>query len=199
MEDDIKHLFGGRLPITTLYLDRGYINAPLVDHVIAGRGEIVCRPWRAHNGKLFPKSRFAINVRDRSITCPAGRTQQFDFGATVEFEPEDRDRCRLRDKCTDASLGHGRTVSIAENEALQKRLRTLAQTPSGRARLRERVPVEHALAHAGRRQGRRARYRGVRNNLYDWRRACLLTNLETIQRHLSLRHDYPVRMVMRAA
>ena len=199
IEQDIKHLFHGRLPITALFIDRGYINAPLVDHVIAGGGEIICRAWRARNGKLFPKSRFDINVRSRTITCPANKTQRFDFGTTVEFDADDCDRCLLRDQCTDASLGHGRTVSIAENEALQKRLRKLSQTAAGRARLRERVPVEHALAHAGRRQGRRARYCGVRNNLYDWRRACVLTNLETIQRHLSLRHDYPVRMVRRAA
>lgn len=194
IEQDVKHLFEGRLPITTLYVDRGYINAPLVDHVIKGRGEVVCRPWRAHNGKLFPKSRFDINVRDRTIACPAGKIQRFDFGTTVEFDPEHCDRCSLRDQCTETSLGHGRTVSIADNEPLQKRLRKLAKTPSGRARLRERVPVEHALAHAGRRQGRRARYRGVRRNLFDWRRASALTNLETIQRRLSVRHDYPQRI-----
>lgn len=188
IEEDLKHLFGDELPIGTLYIDRGYINASLVVHVLEQQGEIICRPWHARNGAMFSKTQFAINVRDRTITCPANKTQSFVFGTTVEFDPEDCDRCPLRDQCTDASLGHGRTVSIADNEKLQKRLRRLAHTRAGRARLRERVPVEHALAHAGRRQGRRARYRGVRNNLHDWRRASTLTNLETIQRHLSARH-----------
>jgi len=36
--------------------------------------------------------------------------------------------------------------------------------------LRERVGVEHRLAHLVRRQGRRARYRGVRRNLFALRR-----------------------------
>jgi hypothetical protein len=188
IEEDLKHLFGGELPIGTLYIDRGYINASLVVHVLEQQGEIICRPWHARNGAMFSKTQFAINVRDRTITCPANKTQSFVFGTTVEFDPEDCDRCPLRDQCTDASLGHGRTVSIADNEKLQKRLRRLAHTRAGRARLRERVPVEHALAHAGRRQGRRARYRGVRNNLHDWRRASTLTNLETIQRNLSARN-----------
>jgi hypothetical protein len=173
-----------RRAIGELYIDRGYINAPLVEDVLALGGEIICRPWVAKNGKLFPKARFKINVRDRAITCPAGATEPFVFGTTVEFDPELCDRCSLRNQCTDASLGHGRTVTIAENEALQKRLRNLAATPAGRARLRERVPVEHALAHAGRRQGRRARYLGCRKNLYDWRRASTLTNLEVIHRQL---------------
>jgi hypothetical protein len=187
IEQDLKHLFGGELPIGSLYIDRGYINSSLVVHVLQQHGEIICRPWHARNGAMFSKAQFAINVRDRTITCPANKTQSFAFGTTVEFDPEDCDRCPLRDQCTDASLGHGRTVSIADNEPLQKRLRRLTETRAGRARLRERVPIEHALAHAGRRQGRRARYRGVRNNLYDWRRASTLTNLETVQRHLSAR------------
>lgn len=48
-----------------------------------------------------------------------------------------------------------------------------------RAKLRERVGVEHRPAHLAN-QGRRARYRGVRKNLFDLRRACAIQNLETI-------------------
>ena len=81
-----------------------------------------------------------------------------------------------------ASNENGRTVSIAEDEQLQHRLRKLVATPRGRDRLRERVAVEHRLAHVGRKQGRRARYRGVRKNLFDLRRAAAVVNLETINR-----------------
>jgi len=69
-----------------------------------------------------------------------------------------------------ASPDAGRTVSIAEDEQLQHRLRKLIATPKGRHRLRERVAVEHRLARLGRKQGQRARYLGVRKNLYDARR-----------------------------
>ena len=143
---------------------------------------MICRPWRAHNGKLFPKTAFTINIRDRRITCPAGDTVEMRFGSTVEFDPERCDECALRDRCTDTSPGHGRTVAVAENEQLQQRLRKLVATRPGRARLRERVPVEHRLAHISRRQGNRARYRGVRNNVYDLRRMAAIQNLETVQR-----------------
>lgn len=176
---DLEH--GGH-EVDDLYIDRGYINARLVDDVLKRRGRVICRPWAARNGKLFAKGAFAINMRDRTITCPAGQTERFATGSTVEFEPEKCDACPQRARCTDTSPGHGRTVAIAENELLQHRLRKLAQSKDGRALLRERVPVEHSLAHVSRRQGRRARYRGVRKNLFDLRRAAAITNLETIQR-----------------
>jgi len=176
--DRFKRSIGG------LYIDRGYINAEIVADVQRAGGEIVCRPWATRNGQHFPKSLFDINIRNRTITCPEGQTQPFHFGTTVEFEPVLCDLCPARADCTDASPGHGRTVSIADNEALQKRLRKLTQTSVGRQRLRERVPVEHILSHAGRRQGRRARYLGTRRNLWDWRRASAITNLETIHRQL---------------
>ena len=71
---------------------------------------------------------------------------------------------------------------MAHDEVLQHRLRKLIATPKGRGRLRERVAVEHRLAHVGRKQGRRARYFGVRKNLFDVRRAASVVNLETIHR-----------------
>ena len=84
-----------------------------------------------------------------------------------------------------ASPTSGRTVSIAEDEQLQHRLRKLTNSPKGRERLRERVAVEHRLAHVGRKQGRRARYLGVRKNLFDLRRAAAVVNLEVIDRRLA--------------
>lgn len=89
-------------------------------------------------------------------------------------------RDQLRAQCTAATTG--RSVNIAEDERLQQRLRKHLATPRGRARLRERVGVEHQLAHLVRRQGRRTPYRGVRRNLFDLRRASAIQNLEAIQR-----------------
>ncbi len=179
LKRDIEQL--GR-EIAELNIDRGYIASPLVDQILGTGGQVICKPWVARNGKSFAKGAFKMNIRDRTITCPAGETEHIEFGAVVEFDPEACDHCHLRANCTAATPGTGRTVAIAENERLQQKLRKLQKTPSGRAKLRERVAVEHRLAHIGRRQGRRARYRGVRKNLFDLRRASAIQNLETIQR-----------------
>jgi hypothetical protein len=179
LQRDIEQMGCG---IAELNIDRGYIASPLVDEILGAGGEVICKPWVARNGKSFAKGDFKLNLRDLTITCPAGETERIEFGSVVEFDPEACDHCHLRANCTGAGAGTGRTVAIAENERLQHKLRKLQKTPTGRAKLRERVAVEHRLAHIGRRQGRRARYRGVRKNLFDLRRACAIQNFETIQR-----------------
>ncbi len=142
--------------IWELYIDRGYIASSVVAEILAYGGQVICKPWVPRNGSLFTKADFKINLRAMTITCPAGEVEPIDLGADVEFNPEACVRCPQRTKCTTAGPGSGRTVSIADNERLQHRLRKLVSTPQGRERLRERVAVEHRLAHLGRRQGNRA-------------------------------------------
>ncbi len=173
------------LVIHELHIDRGYVKAGLVDEVLGRDGEVICRPWIARNKGAFPKAAFKINMRDLTISCPAGEVERIEFGSVTEFDPEACDHCTLRTQCTAAAPGTGRSVNIAEDERLQQRLRKYLATPRGRARLRERVGVEHRLAHLVRRQGRRARYRGVRRNLFDLRRASAIQNLEAIQRKVA--------------
>jgi len=170
--------------IGALYIDLGYLGSPVVTDVTGAGGTVICRPWPAHNSRrgMFAKGAFRINVRDRTITCPAGETETIRFGTVIEFEAATCDVCPQRKQCTTAARGHGRTISIAVDEALQKRLRARAGTPRGRAELRERVVVEHSLARIARRQGPRARYRGVRKNTFDLRRVAAIQNLETYQR-----------------
>src|SRR5262249_29742937 len=105
----------------------------------------------------------------------------------VEFDAATCNDCELRSRCTTNVSGRGRMVRIAEDEALQQRLRKLVNTRHGRKRLRERVTIEHTLARISRRQGRRARYLGVRKNEYDLRRASAIQNLEITHRRLSER------------
>ena len=159
-----------RNTIGQLSIDRGYIKSPLASEVFARGGEVLCKPWVSRNGTRFRKSDFVINMRSRTITCPAGQRESFTPGDLVEFNPKACDGCPLRAQCTSAALGRGRTVQIAEDEQLQHRLRKLIATSKGRERLRERVKVEHALAHLTRKQGRRARYLGTRKNVFDLRR-----------------------------
>jgi len=173
------------LAITGAYFDRAYVTSPIVNEILAEGAQVFCKPWMFKNGDLFAKADFAINIRDRTITCPSGlQTLQFEFGTTVKFDGEICDSCPVRSLCTKTKPGTGRSVTIAADEPLQQRMRKLLQTPTGRQRFRRRSRVEHRLAHVTRRQGRRARYRGIRKNLFALRRAATIHNLQVLQRKL---------------
>ena len=88
--------------------------------------------------------------------------------------------CALRERCTTSPAG--RSIRMHPDEALLAELRERQRTPQGRAKLRERVAVEPALAHIGHWQGRRARYCGVRKNVFDLRRCAVVHTLHVLAR-----------------
>ena len=139
----------------------------------------------AHPGSRRPHS---TGRRGRSTHLDQGRRdaarprEPLEPGETVHFDPEVCGACPLRASCTQAASGKGRSISIARDEAQQKKFRKLQETSSGRAIYRQRVAVEHCLAHIAARKGASARYIGVRKNLFDLRRASAIQNLEEVHR-----------------
>ena len=166
--------------LSELHIDRAYLSSALV----RDRGPdlaIFCKAWRVRNASgRFAKDQFTLDFAAGQLTCPAGVSMPFEPGRTVRFPAGTCAACPLQARCTASS--NGRSVSIHPDEALLAELRRRQQTPDGRAKLRERVAVEHALAHVGHWQGRRARYRGTRKNLFDLRRVAVVHNLHVIAR-----------------
>ena len=166
-----------------LHIDRAYLSS----HLVRERPdelEVYCKAWPVHQGKGFHKQAFVLDWQRQTIQCPAKQEMPFAPGGTVHFPKETCDQCPLKSQCTTSSKG--RSVSIHPDEALLIELRQRQQTPQGRAKLRERVAIEHTLAHVGWWQGRRARYRGVRKNLFDLRRCAVVHNLHVLARSQQL-------------
>lgn len=168
------------MSLAELHIDRAYLSSALV----RDRGPdlaVYCKAWRVRNaGGRFAKDQFSLDFAAGQLTCPAGVSMPFAPGATVRFPKDTCAACPLRARCTASS--NGRSVAIHPDEALLAELRQRQQDPDGRAKLRERVAVEHALAHVGHWQGRRARYLGTRKNLFDLRRVAVVHNLHVIAR-----------------
>ena len=167
-----------------LHIDRAYLSS----HLVRERSqelEVYCKAWPVRAGKCFHKQTFALDWERQIIRCPAEQEMPFVPGGVVHFPKDTCAQCPLKAQCTTSAKG--RSVSIHPDEALLIELRQRQQTPQGRAKLRERVAVEHTLAHVGRWQGRRARYRGLRKNLFDLRRCAVVHNLHVLARsqHLS--------------
>ena len=121
--------------------------------------------WRVSNGNKFAKSSFVLDWESGRITCPNQVSLPFREGGKVQFPATTCANCPLRSKCTTSK--RGRSVSIHPDEKFIAELRQRQLTSQGRAKLRERVAVEHSLSHIGRWQGDKARYLGVRKNLFD--------------------------------
>lgn len=167
------------LKLGRMYFDRGYVESSDVPELIADGVDVICKPWRQSNGEKFAKTDFSLDFDKQTVTCPAGQTQPMILGEVARFEPDICNACELKSKCTTSDRGRG--LRVAANEPLQAKLRVLQSSADGRTRLRDRVPVEHTLAHVSQRQGNRARYFGRRKNEYDLTRAAILVNLQVIQ------------------
>ena len=174
LEDDLA---AQQSTLQELHIDRAYLASKLVQQRTEDMA-IFCKAWPVRQGVYFPKSAFALDWQRKELRCPGGETMPFEPGGVVKFPATTCASCMLRERCTKSPSG--RSVSIHPDEALLQELRERQQTPEGRAKLRQRVAVEHALAHVGRWQGRRARYRGVRKNVFDLRRCAVVHNLHVL-------------------
>ena len=143
---------------------------------------IIARPW-PQVGPLCTKHDFTLDFTGMQVTCPGGPTVPMVPGQQAQFPAAACDTCALRAQCTQAACGQGRSLSIREDEQFQQKLRAKMKTPRGRAALRKRTAVEHAIAHQLAHQGRRARYKGLRKHQFDGRRHAAVSNLQIAARY----------------
>lgn len=179
--DDIAaDLHAQHATLGELHVDRAYLSSTLVrdrsDDLV-----IFCKAWRVRNTTgRYAKTDFRLDFDRHELTCPNNVVLPFTPGKTVHFPKDTCASCPLRSRCTTSR--NGRSIAVHPDEALLAELRQRQATAAGRAKLRERVAVEHALAHIGHWQGPRARYRGTRKNLFDLRRTAVVHNLHVIAR-----------------
>lgn len=160
-----------------LHIDRAYLSSTLVQERAPDLA-IYCKAWPVRHGPHFAKTAFTLDWERQTLRCPNDVELPFEPGGIVHFPAATCAACPLRAKCTTSASG--RSVTIHPDERLLQELRERQLTTQGRAKLRERVAVEHDLAHIGRWQGDRARYCGQRKNLFDLRRCAVVQNLHVI-------------------
>jgi len=160
-----------------LHIDRAYLSSTLVRERTPDLA-IYCKAWPVRHGPHFAKTAFTLDWERQMLRCPHDVESPFELGGIVHFPAATCAACPLRAQCT--ASASGRSVTIHPDERLLQELRERQLTPQGPAQLRERVAVEHDLAHIGHWQGNRARYCGQRKNLFDLRRCAVVQNLHVI-------------------
>ena len=160
-----------------LDIDLGYMASPRIAQWAEQGVYIIARPW-PQGGTHFTKDDFTFDFAHGHVTCPGGQTVPMIPGKDAQFPASACDICPQRAQCTTAKSGQGRSLSIREDEQFQHKLRAKIKTKRGRASLRKRTAVEHAISHHLAHQGRRARYKGLRKNQFDGRRHAAVSNLQ---------------------
>ena len=129
-----------------LDIDLGYMASPRIAQWEAQGVYIIARPW-PQVGPLFTKTDFTLDFARMHVTCPGGQSVPMVPGKSAQFPAAVCDVCALRAQCTKAMHGQGRSLHIREDEQFQQKLRAKIKTTRGRASLRKRTAVEHAIAH----------------------------------------------------
>ena len=180
LDDDLAY-YGSH--VDELHVDRGYVTPGLSTNRKEAGCKVISKPNQMpNNGGRYTKRDFHFNLRKMTVTCPAKETQAFSPGTVLKFDVATCQACPSKTACTKSEKG--RSLTIAEDELAQQRFLRLAQSRPGRTELRERIGVEHRLAHMQQKQGDRARYIGIRTNQFDLRRTAAVLNLEMVSHEL---------------
>jgi IS5 family transposase len=178
----LEDLIRQRMQLGELFIDRGYLGDESIEALRRQGLKVHCKPFPLRNGDRFDKGDFQLDLDAQTVHCPEGVVVPLRLGANAHFPADRCDPCPQRSACTRAKPGRGRSVSIHPNEPFMVELRQKAKSPEGRSNLRTRVKVEHGLATLHARQGDRARYKGLRKNLFDVRRHATVENLFVLDR-----------------
>ena len=176
-------------PIAEVHVDRAFLASQLVADVADAGGVVQAKPFPTQGPPGFTKEDFAINLETHTVQCPEGVVVPILPSGQARFPTPTCAACAKRPLCQRKDAKSGRKIHVHPREGLLKKLRVGPTTPQGRAALRERVEIEHQLAHVTARQGPRARYVGVRKNEYDLRRAGIIHNLFAIERDLGIAYE----------
>ncbi len=167
--------------IAAALVDRGYLPAPEIAELWRGGVELRSRAFRTGHDGFIGKEHFKLLLNEGIAICPAGNIARISTKSNVaRFREIDCQKCPLKLQCT---TSRQRAVRLHENEAMLIELREQQATRAGRRAYRERTIVEHRLARIDAIQGPKARYKGVRKNELDLRRAAAVANLQEIERH----------------
>ncbi|HVS62914.1 MAG TPA: IS1182 family transposase [Thermoanaerobaculia bacterium] len=183
-EELIDDLLGddGEAVEATVYGDSAYGSGEFQARLQNAGIDSRCKTQPASNADgFFSKDRFAIDLKQGTVTCPAGHTvliQRYEKRSDAASFGTLCAACPLRSQCTRATAG--RTIRIGPYEEALSQARQRQNLESWRADYRATRPkIERKIGHMMRRRhgGRRARVRGRGKVDADFRLLAAALNL----------------------
>jgi transposase len=140
----------------------------------------------------FTKDEFLIDLDNRTVTCPAGKTTTRFYRRKEKtkhdrvfthkkfhFAADDCGACLLRARCIADGVTH-RTILVHEHESLIREAKRFQATDAFRSVYRPRVVVEHRIARLVQLGVRKARYFGNAKVLFQLAMTATVANLTLI-------------------
>jgi len=128
-----------KINLVELHIDRAYLSSSLVQNR-SDELAIYCKAWQVKMASDLRKLLLSWTGTIKLFVANQV-TLPFTVAGKVQFPKGICATCPLRERCTTSR--QGRSVSIHPDEPLFWELQQRQLTPAGRAKLRERVAVEH--------------------------------------------------------
>jgi hypothetical protein len=175
------------IDVETLLGDMAYSDGDVREAVEEAGAELVAKVPPVSNSGRFPKTDFHIDLKAKSVTCPAGHTTTTSRStkdhkgrpATMYLFGKDLCAgCPLRDSCVGGN--GGRTILVGKHEARIQAARAAQGDPDTKALLRQRSKVERKIDHLQDLGMRQARYRGRRKTKLQALLAATVANFKRL-------------------
>jgi hypothetical protein len=169
--------------------DCAYGGGPTRQEFADAERELFAKVPSSAGGQLFPKKAFRIelpiagqSLEATRVTCPNGavadRLSPDADGAVTFYFDGHCSGCGLRERCTKSQ--YGRSLHIHAQERALYRARELQESAAGRAKLRQRLIVENALARLAAHGVGQARYFGHVKTRFQLSIAATVVNLRRV-------------------
>ena len=165
---------GGEL--VELQIDRGYLASEEVIKRHENGLEVISKPPTPRHSERFTKYDFDIDFEAATVTCPAGVSVPLQLGKKrVSFPASECRNCLLKKECL-SPKATSKKISLHPQEEWYREMSNELSTTEGRAKRRERISVEHALARVSAIQGNKARLRGRDKNQFELECVAVVNN-----------------------
>jgi IS5 family transposase len=169
--------------------DSAYGTGEALDELAQAGHTPLVKPWPTRPAVAggFELDDFTIDETAGTATCPAGNTRRITAARKVVFGVACRN-CPFASQCTTSKKG--RTLTLHEHDALQRKHRQRAKDPQWQQTYRQHRPmVERSIAWLVAGGQRKVRYRGVeKNNTWLHTRTAAL-NLRRLLNLGLIRHE----------
>ncbi len=157
--------------------DCAYGTRTASEQAAAAKVELLTKMPAAPSGRFGPAD-FQVSADGQIATCPKGNPSSSvrprDDGFVHRWSRADCTACPLKDRCTTAA---SRTLHVASDFHQRRERERYAQSEEGRAVLRERMAIEHAIGRIKNLGAEAARYFGRAKTKAQLQWTAAVTNL----------------------